>query len=691
DNVFQTDQQLSINGAAELELRGTDQTIGSLTGGGDIDLGNDSASVFTIGADDENANFTGEIFGDGGLVKIGDGDQNLSGELEYLGDTRVQDGELIISGTLTESNVFVENGGTLVLSDSSPNSGDDNVENDVFVEDGGILYGSGSIGNDLENAGLIDFEEGNNNRLVIDGDYTQTNDGEFLVQVGANGSSGALEVDGVATLDGTLEIVSDDDEDQFNPSTEYLLLTAEGGIVGEWSNIEEDFAFLDATVVYEERDDNDGDGDEARLTLSRNDLDFIDTAETTNQAAVSGALSRVVGTAEDELATVIGIVETLNGDGSRDAYDSLSGAQLATVQSTALVSLQRQHNLLADRAQFIAFDSGIAEAADTAAAWAPNRLEYTSAMHPSVEMFRNQNATEEPVEAPKPDLWSNASPWGRIYSGDNGFDGEDGSGVELDLEGVVLGVDWFGNGTPWAAGLALGFETSDYVYDDLSGDGDNQTLFISGYAKRELGDYHLTGIATLAYGDNESTRLVDVGGSIGIAESDFDSFSLALSVEASRPYIFDYDRDLERPRAVVEPFVRASYAGTFQSSYEEDLLGTAGLDVDSNYLDSFRVYAGARGEWVVDTLFPLEFIFQGRAMVGAALIDEQSNLDVAFVDTPGSGFTVEGAEASTVFGVVGVGLAMPLGERSHAFLNYDEEIGDEGSGSLISFGLRIVF
>jgi fibronectin-binding autotransporter adhesin len=79
----------------DLNVGATTFTIGSLAGGGplggNVTLG---AATLSIGGDNSSTNFSGVISGTGGIVKIGNGTQSLTGNNTYAGTTLVNVGTL---------------------------------------------------------------------------------------------------------------------------------------------------------------------------------------------------------------------------------------------------------------------------------------------------------------------------------------------------------------------------------------------------------------------------------------------------------------------------------------------------------------------------------------------------------------------------------------------------------------------
>ena len=82
-----------------------DETIGSLAGSGDVNLG---TALLTTGGDDTSTTFSGAIGGTGSLTKTGTGTFTLSGTNTYIGATSVNAGTLVVNGSIaTSSSVTV--------------------------------------------------------------------------------------------------------------------------------------------------------------------------------------------------------------------------------------------------------------------------------------------------------------------------------------------------------------------------------------------------------------------------------------------------------------------------------------------------------------------------------------------------------------------------------------------------------
>ena len=134
-NTLSPNSALSVNSGGVLSLNPAnaqagvtpgsyDQTIGSLAGAGQVNLG---TATLTVGADNTSTTYSGTMFDSGNLTKTGTGTQTFTSSLSYTGTTTVNNGVLQLgNGT---SNVFLSSSGVTGLStgtlvfDSSGNPG----------------------------------------------------------------------------------------------------------------------------------------------------------------------------------------------------------------------------------------------------------------------------------------------------------------------------------------------------------------------------------------------------------------------------------------------------------------------------------------------------------------------------------------------------------------------------------------
>jgi autotransporter-associated beta strand protein len=309
----------TISGTGALEQQGGGTTIltadNSFTGGttihaGTLQLGSGGTTGMIAGDVVDNGtlafdrsddiSFAGTISGSGKLVQQGDGTLTLDNDNSVFdGATDVQSGTLVVGS-------FAGSGAAL--------------GGDVAVAGGATLGGHGSIGGDVVNAGTL-APGASIGTLTIHGDYTQAASGTLEVDVTPGGRSDLLVVDGSATLAGGAVAIAIDGD--WMPRTDYTILTADGGVSGQFGSATSNLLFLDPVLSYG--------ANAVTLSLQRNDIVFASAALTRNQ--------RATATAADGLGwgnAAYAALTTLDADSAPQAFDALSGEVHASARAALL-------------------------------------------------------------------------------------------------------------------------------------------------------------------------------------------------------------------------------------------------------------------------------------------------------------------------------------------------------------------
>lgn len=301
------DPETNFNlGGGSLDISGTDQTIGGLSGGGDASVVIDDSEL-TIDQD-ENTAFAGDITGDGSLTKTGDGILNLTGNSSYTGPTAV-------------------NGGTLAVNGS--------IQSDVTVNGGGKLGGNGSVGNTtVTNNGTL--APGNSiGRLTVNGDLALAAGSIYQVEVNAAGQGDRVDATGSVTIANTAKVEVLAANGNYSPRTDYVILTGATGLSGRFGSVTTDLAFLDPFLRY---------GTNAvTLSLYRNDIDFADVAANFNQIGVATAV-QALGIDNVLFETVL----VQNAATASAAFGDLSGEIHASTVSGLVDDSRHLRNALLD-------------------------------------------------------------------------------------------------------------------------------------------------------------------------------------------------------------------------------------------------------------------------------------------------------------------------------------------------------
>jgi outer membrane autotransporter protein len=191
---------LTVAAGARADLDGFNTTVGGLTGNGNVDLS--SGAILTLTNGDA---FDGVIGGAGGLT-LQSGQQTLSGQNNYTGDTRVEGGVLEQGA----ANAFSTASKYSVMANSGLNLGGFNTTVASLDNNGVVIFGGyGTAGTKLTVAGDYSGQNGlvamhtalgddnsTTDKLVVNGDTM----GNATLQVLNDGGVGAQTVQGIEVV-----------------------------------------------------------------------------------------------------------------------------------------------------------------------------------------------------------------------------------------------------------------------------------------------------------------------------------------------------------------------------------------------------------------------------------------------------------------------------------------------------------
>jgi fibronectin-binding autotransporter adhesin len=142
-----------------LDLNGYTAAFGSIAGGGaaggNVLLGSGTLSV---GSDNSSTAFAGAINGSGGLTKVGNGNLTVSGTLSYTGTTTISGGTLTVAGTIGSEGgaVIVQSGATLVAqADIARAIQGNGVSSTITANTGDVSLGRASSFTGFNHAGTL--------------------------------------------------------------------------------------------------------------------------------------------------------------------------------------------------------------------------------------------------------------------------------------------------------------------------------------------------------------------------------------------------------------------------------------------------------------------------------------------------------------------------------------------------------
>lgn len=286
---------------------GTSVVAGTLVGDATSLRGaiNDDATLSFVQA--VNASFDGTLSGRGTLLKSGTGTLTINGTNPFAGATTVQAGTLVVGD---DSHATATLGGT------------------VTVATDATLGGIGTLGG-LDLAGTL--SPGNSvGTLHVSGDATIQHGASLRIEATPDGHADQLAVGGKIAIQGGSALVLAQ-SGNWAPRTDYTIVTAAGGVSGQFASASSSLAFLDPVLSYS--------ANAVNLSLQRNDVGFADAGITPNQkAAAQGAESRGWGT------PVYDALVKLDVPQARRAFDQLSGE----IYPTTLAALAEDDRYVRD-------------------------------------------------------------------------------------------------------------------------------------------------------------------------------------------------------------------------------------------------------------------------------------------------------------------------------------------------------
>jgi autotransporter-associated beta strand protein/YVTN family beta-propeller protein len=577
----------------------TSRTISLLANGGIVD---------TNGFD---AIFSGSVINSGSLTKTGAGTLTLSGTNTYTGGTII-------------------NGGTLVV-DGPQSLGFGNV----IVNTGGLTADPQTIN--------------------VNGNYTQNAGGTLLLAIGGTGASqhDSLNVSGHATLGGTLQLVPTGGFVP-KPGDKLSIVTAAGGISGEFANVLNGFSTFRAELLY----------GSSSVILDFLSALFTPFAKTPNQIAVANALDRV--STDPRASSLLSFLErepTINlpADFDKIAPDELSSLYEISF-SFANVQEANIENRLGDiRSGLSGFNSSLSLAGSPA---------------PIVDGKSGKTIEKNRVLTPAAD-----NRWGVFVTGNGDFvnvNGDSNSpGYNFTTGGVTIGIDYRAT-DHFAVGLAGG-----YAYTDNNLVDSGRATVNSGrggvYATYFTDRFYLNAYASGGY-NNYDVRRADLQ---GFATGNTDG------AEFNGFFGAGYDFHLSS-HITLGPIASLQYTAVHVSSYQESG-SLAPLDIHSDTQESLRSNLGLRliSSWRVG---PFEVIPELRASWQHEFKYSALPITAQFASGADGAFTVHGPGIGHDSALIHSAIEVRWNDRWSSFVGYDGNVGRGGYDSNgVSGGLTYRF
>ncbi|MEZ0172430.1 autotransporter domain-containing protein [Microvirga sp. TS319] len=460
---------------------------------------------------------------------------------------------------------------------------DATIENAAFtVADGATLSGIGTLGAiTAENGAIIAPGSGGIGTLTVNGNVTFA--AGSIYQVKANPTQAdRITASGTATLNGgTVQVLAENGN--YQPSTTYTILSADGGVIGTFTNVSSNLAFLTPSLGYDAKAVN--------LTLVRKTepqpptpptppapqpVAFHSVAVTGNQYAVADAVE-ALGTGNHLFDAVIG----QSVPGARQAFDALSGEAHASAATTAFSSAGHVQNAVLSRLRGSPIPAFAQIEGTYAAAYAADR--------PGVA----RQPAAIPVQTFDPRrfaLWGEGfGSWGKVDGSANA------ARLDTSTGGFILGAD-AQVADAFRVGFAAGFTRTTFDVDGRLSSGSNETVFGALYGSGSWGNVTLRVGASYAGHDIDTRRQVQFPGFSDQVSASYDGWTAQAFGEIG------YRVDLAA--AQVEPFVGASVLRLHTNAFREEG-GPAALAGYAQDQDLATTTLGVRAEARLSDTVPL--------------------------------------------------------------------------------------
>lgn len=580
---------LTKSGTGELTLTGTNTHTGGTTiNAGTLKIGQGGTSgslsgdVTNNGALEfdrsDSVTFAGAISGTGSVTQSGSGVLELTGNSDYSGTTHIYDGTLVVNGSLTNSPVEVRSGGTLM--------------------------GAGTIGGMLNVIGSSTLAPGNSiDTLTVNNDVHFDSNSVFEVEVEASGAGDLLAATGTAIITGGDVAVQASEAGTWSQTTSFSILTADGGVSGEFDGVTSNLAFLTPTLTYNTNS--------VDLTLDRNDVSFSDMGRNAPETAVAGALQAIY---QEDSSALDGFFPEFLG-----MSDGQAERAIQTLNGSSLTSLSRTIGM---RQSSPVFQHFIQSAGVSMVGSASAKPIYLASTDNSV----TATAVDAVSGQGRPDygLWLETSGIrGDVDASRQNY------GYDTETESVSVGFD-FRLPHAFVGGVALSQLSTDVEFDTVNDDQEMDQTFLTLSLQQQRARLRVSGLVSYGWSDIDTRRRIELAGSTRSARGETDGSELYAYAEAAY--------DIEHKGLVWQPVFGLSAADVNVDGFSETGAGSLNLSVEEQDRTSVKSRLGGRTRFEsLSSPFAVEL----SAFWNHEFADSDNAVSMHFREQPTTVYTVE--------------------------------------------------
>jgi outer membrane autotransporter protein len=572
----------------------------------------------------------GAISGTGGLLKTGAGTLTLDEDCTFTGDTRVDEGGLVINGAFAS---------------------------DVLVE-GGWLGGVGTLGGDLTVSGGSVRPGNSIGTLTVD--HFELDGGTLEIELNDAGAADKIAATTAALTRGTVRAVP---TEVITAQRDYTIIQTTGGITGSAANLNE--AVSDRSFLLDYDLALSGDGKNLILTtqMARDFSEASEAGSNGNMRHITQILQNAADAGqggaemaqlqqldEDDLNQAMGQMQPQGYQGASQVL----GQQMGTVHGSTLGRIGTVQ-LAARQSKKGIWDYALADAGNG---------QLGEAMRASANLPQMSEGR-----------WIGYSrtlnDWGKV-------DGDRvNKGYRWETHGVDVGAETFVHEN-FMLGTSIAALWSGVNGFEGSGNSDITSVYGNIYGSWFTDTWHFDSGLSYGHAWTETRRPIIP---LGLrAKGDYESDIYSLFVGGGLYYdVYGYD---------VEPFVVYNYTLRSDGGCQESGAGAFNLDVQRNDTDSLRQTLGVR----VSRMLTLDNGTHLRPFISAAWDYEYLNDQMTgSVNLLGSTYNNSGLKIDRNSGIFSGGLDWYLKSNISLFADYTMMVNRDLLSHTLNGGLRITF
>jgi outer membrane autotransporter protein len=279
--------------------------------------------------------------------------------------------------------------------------------------------------------------------------------------------------------------------------------------------------------------------------------------------------------------------------------------------------------------------------------------------------------------APPAPTFSGTTVWAQAFGGWTDLDGDgNASSVSETIGGVVTGADVRIDN--WLVGAALGYSQSNADVDAVASSSEANSLLLALYAGTSSGPWNLRHGGSYAFSQIDADRTIAYPGYTDRANADYDAGTAQVFAEVGYGFMLRL--------VALEP-----YAGLARVNFHTDGFTESGSDAglttssasSSVGYSSLGLRAATRMELTGGTVLEPRLSFAWQHAFG----DATPTAQFAFIDLPGSNFTVGGVSLAENTALVEAGADMQLNAATRVGLSYLGQFADSASVNAIQANL----